>query len=360
MKAEQTIDPGKALAAYDPRQYQVIARPEDLIPLSDFVAIDVVAVPLGECADVGGGKMMPARDAIDRLAAASGIQFIEAKCSVTKLDKTTWVGRSAARRMQRDGTWSEGVAEYEWDAELRAELIATKDVVEWKNRQKTYRPKTDLDRAQDLLTARQFGRQRADTGARTRVVRLLLGIPTAFKAADVQRPLVVHRASLDARAMAADPAVRAIMAERMLGATGDVFGPGPMRDVTPEPEALPEVEPDYNEDVTREGAHAQEIDQQIAEAVADKIVDDEMGGAESFTEEEQAGIEDVFGDASGAADVEVERAWLKKELDKGLGEKGTEAVTAAIADPHLTAARGRELRESVVAFRKQQEQGGTA
>ena len=48
--------------------------------------------------------------------------------------------------------------------------------------------------------------------------------------------------------------------------------------------------------------------------------------------------------------MEVERAWLKKELDKGLGEKGTEAVTAAIADPHLTAARGRELRESVVAY----------
>ena len=93
--------------------------------------------------------------------------------------------------------------------------------------------------------------------------------------------------------------------QQMIGATGDVFGPPAMRDVTPEPEALPEVEPDYNEDVTREGAHAQEMDQQTAEAVAATIVDDELGDGASLTEEEQAGIEDVFGDASGAAD----RTW---------------------------------------------------
>ena len=63
------------------------------------------------------------------------------------------------------------------------------------------------------------------------------------------------------------------------------------------------------------------------------------------TEEEQGAIEDVFGDASGDEDVAIERAWLSKELAKGLGAKGTEAVTAAVADPKLTAARARELRD---------------
>ena len=56
---EQTIDPGKALAAYDPRQYQVVVRPEDLVPLSPLVRIDLTAVPLGECAAIGGKKVMP-------------------------------------------------------------------------------------------------------------------------------------------------------------------------------------------------------------------------------------------------------------------------------------------------------------
>ena len=337
-----------ALAKYDQRQYQVIARPEDLVPLSKLVTIDLVAVDLGQCANVGQGNFMPSRDKTDQIGSAAGITFVEEGCSVTKIEPRVWVGRATARRMARDGSTQTMVAEYEWDAELRSEEQA----------KATSGPKYEST----LLQNRKFGRQRADTGARLRVIRALTGIPTAFKQADLKRPLVLARCSRDTEAMMADPALRELLVQQMTGATGDVFGPPAMRDVTPEPEALPEVEPDYNEDVTREGAHAQEIDQQIAEAVADKIVDDEMGGAESFTEAEQAGIEDVFGDASGAADVEVERAWLKKELDKGLGEKGTEAVTAAIADPHLTAARGRELRESVVAYRKQQaqQQGGTA
>ena len=64
----QTIDPGKALAAYDPRQYQVVVKPEDLVPLSPLVRIDLTAVPLGECAAIGGrqGDAVPRGDRPDR------------------------------------------------------------------------------------------------------------------------------------------------------------------------------------------------------------------------------------------------------------------------------------------------------
>ena len=114
--------------------------------------------------------------------------------------------------------------------------------------------------------------------------------------------------------------------------------------MTPQPAALPD-------------APETPLDAETAEAVADEIVDDELGGGGSFNEEEQGAIEDVFGDASGDAsgeDVAIERAWLQKELAKGLGAKGTEAVTAAVADPKLTAERARELREAVVAHRKRE------
>ena len=60
------------LREYDPRQALVIAREEDLIALSPLVRIDVTAVVLGECAPVGGGKLMPARDATDRIGAGGG------------------------------------------------------------------------------------------------------------------------------------------------------------------------------------------------------------------------------------------------------------------------------------------------
>ena len=340
--AEQTSDPGKALAAYDPRQYQVVVKPEDLVPLSPLVRIDLTAVPLGECAAIGGGKVMPSREVTDQIGSAAGVTFIESGCSVEKLDSTTWVGRATAERMMRDGSRERRVAEYEWDAELKAQKVADKPIVEWRNRQKTERARTDEDRRNDLLNMKEYGRQRADTGARLRVIRSLTGIPTAFTQAQAARPLVLARSSLNVEVAMADPVMRQALIAQAIGAGGDVFGAGPMRDVTPEPEALPD-------------APETPLDAETAEAVADTVVEEEVArgvfpddrGAESFTEAEQAGIEDVFGDASGAADVEVERAWLKKELDKGLGEKGTEAVTAGIADPHLTAARGRALREEL-------------
>ena len=244
----QTIDPGKALAAYDPRQYQVIARQEDLVALSKLVIIDLVAIDLGECANVGG-KFMPSREKTDQIGAAAGITFVEASCAVTKIDRCVWVGRATARRMARDGSTQTMVAEYEWDAELRAEVVA----------KATSGPKYDSALAQGRL----FGRQRADTGARLRVIRMLAGIPTAFKQADLKRPLVLARCSRDTEAMMKEPALRDLLVKQMIGATGDVFGP--MRDVTPEPAALPDV-PETP------------LDEETAEAVADEIVDDEVSG----------------------------------------------------------------------------------
>ena len=322
-----------ALAKYDPRQYQVIARPEDLVPLSRLVTIDLVAVDLGSCANVGQGNFMPSREKTDQIGSAAGITFVEESCAVTKIDRCVWVGRATARRMARDGSTQTMVAEYEWDAELRAE----------ENAKAASGPKYD----RELMQCRKFGRQRADTGARLRVIRALTGIPTAFKQADLKRPLVLARCSRDTEAMMADPALREMLVQQMIGATGDVFGPPTMRDVTPEPKALPD-------------APETPLDEETAEAVADKIVDDEVSrgvfpddrGAESFTEDEQGAIEDVFGDE----DVAIEREWLQKELAKGLGAKGTETVTQAVNDPKLTAARGRELRESVISYRKQQAQ----
>ena len=334
-----------ALAKYDPRQYQVIARPEDLMPLSKLVTIDLVAVDLGQCANVGQGNFMPSRDKTDQIGSAAGITFVEEACAVTKIEPRVWVGRATARRMARDGSTQTMVAEYEWDAELRAE----------ENAKAASGPKYD----RELMQCRKFGRQRADTGARLRVIRALTGIPTAFKQADLKRPLVLARCSRDTEAMMADPALRELLVQQMAGAAGDVFGPSAMRDVTPEPEALP-------------AAPETPLDEETAEAVADAVVDDETTaepqgfvGAEtapggSLTDDEQAELDGVFGHDAAPfnddEDVALERDWLRKELAKGLGPKGTEMVTAGVADPALTVETARGLREAVVSYRKQQAQ----
>ena len=323
-----------ALAKYDPRQYQVVVKPEDLVPLSPLVRIDLTAVPLGECAAIGGGKVMPSREVTDQIGSAAGVTFIESGCSVEKLDSTTWVGRATAERMMRDGSRERRVAEYEWDAALRAE--------------ETAKATGGSKYVAALLQNRKFGRQRADTGARLRVIRSLTGIPTAFRPDAAKRPIVLARSSLNVEVAMADPVMRQALIAQAIGAQSDVFGG--LRNVTPAPEALPD-------------APATPLDEETAEVVADKIVDDEVSGggfvpaeagAKPFSEDEQAGVEDAFGDASGAGDVAIEREWLRKELAKGLGPKGTEAVTAAVADPALTVETARELRMSVVAHRNRE------
>ena len=317
-----------ALAKYDPRQYQVIARPEDLVPLSRLVTIDLVAVDLGECANVGG-KFMPSREKTDQIGAAAGITFIQESCAVTKIDRCVWVGRATARRMARDGTTQTMVAEYEWDAELRAEVTA----------KATSGPKYDSALSQGRL----FGRQRADTGARLRVIRMLAGIPTAFRQADLKRPLVLPRCSRNTEAMMEDPVLRELLVQQMIGATGDVFGPPTMRDVTPEPKALPD-------------APETPLDEETAEAVADKIVDDEASGgggfvptseagAEPFTEDEQAGVEDAFGD--GEPDLAELRAWLTTALASGrpLKDEAREIIKAALETADLTRDMAQGLKD---------------
>ena len=320
------------LREYDPRQAMVIAREDDLIALSPLVRIDVTAVALGDCAPVGGGKVMPDRSATDRISAAAGITFHEDGCGVTKIDRCVWVGRATASRMERDGSVRQMTAEYEWDAELRAEEIADKPAVEWVNRQKRERPKTDTDRAADLLQMRKFGRQRADTGARMRVIRMLTGIPTAFKREDAAKPLVLHRCSRDTEAMMADPALREMLVKQMLGATSDVFGPpgGGMRNVTPAPEALPE--PDENQDAVEEAAAGEDEQHDGMAALTDKqVVAAIKQFAEQLDDAKRIEARKMFADTKGERQaleivLETVRKWVHDpEPDPGATMDDTDA-----------------------------------
>ena len=304
------------LREYDPRQALVIAREEDLIALSPLVRIDVTAVALGECASVGGGRFMPARDATDRIAQAAGITFEESGCSVEKIDRCVWVGRVTASRMARDGSTTRMVAEYEWDAELRAEEQA--------------RATSGAKYDGALLQARKFGRQRADTGARLRVIRMLAGIPTAFAKADIAKPLVLHRCSRDTEAMMADPALREMLVKQMLGATGDVFGPpgGGMRNVTPAPEALPEPEdvPEAPEEPAQPEQHdgmAALNDKQVVAAIKQF--------ADQFDDTKRAEARKMFAEARGERQaleivLETVRKWVHDpEPDPGATLDDTDA-----------------------------------
>ena len=218
----------------------VYVRPEDLNTQKMFIPqITVIpAIPEDFHEKPISGKMMPKGHHVDRIGEAAGIKFISEGCGTHKAGPHIWVGRAIGKRRMPDGTWRESTPqEYEFDADVRAKLeTGLKEGPKFENK------------VDELC---KFGRQRASTGARLRVIRELTGIPIAFGKEDFQRAIVVSRIDINSDAMLEDPEMRQAAIAYAVGAQQALFGPQSRdevfaRDVTPEPPALPEPEPADN------------------------------------------------------------------------------------------------------------------
>ena len=169
--------------AYPSNQFTVMALQEDLAPHEHTryeivqVHIDAKQAKRGDVHIIDGGCYL-AKNAVDRVAVALGVIFDPDRTKVEKLSKTEWVGRAVAARRNPDGTWIIRTGEYEWDAELRAEIDAKGDV-----------------RKEERLTLqyRMHGRQRAETGAKSRAIRALTAIKTSYSKEELAKPLVFVR-----------------------------------------------------------------------------------------------------------------------------------------------------------------------
>ena len=180
--------PTDLVVTYPASRFTVMALQEDLQP-HDHVRYEVVQVKVdpnqkkrGDVHLIDGGLYL-AKNAIDRISIALGVIFDPDRTLVTKLSATEWLGRSVAARRNPDGTWQIRTGEYEWDAELRAEIDAKGD-------ERKY--------ARLVLENRKHGRSRAETGAKSRAIRALTGIKTSYSEAELNKPLVfVRHAILD-------------------------------------------------------------------------------------------------------------------------------------------------------------------
>jgi hypothetical protein len=115
------------------------------------------------------GKLVPRKEICDRIGDAAGVDFIAAQCGVrteTHDDefgkRTVYIGFAQGRIRLSDGSWrASSVEEYEFDPTLRA--------------------KAEGGGERKVLAYVKVARQRASTGARMRVIRQLVGMPTAFE-----------------------------------------------------------------------------------------------------------------------------------------------------------------------------------
>jgi hypothetical protein len=146
------------------------------------------------------GKYMPKREIVDRIGEATGLIFIHEGCKTwteTYDDdiagkRMVYVSEQQAKKRMSDGSWrTSSVQAYEFDPVMRAMLDY--NVTELNAQTKQTKNKWGKTLAQTILEYTKVARQRAETGARLRVIRELTNMPTAFSADDAKKPLVFGR-----------------------------------------------------------------------------------------------------------------------------------------------------------------------
>ena len=214
------------------------------------------------------GKYMPKREIVDRIGEATGLIFIHEGCRTWTESydddiagkRTVYISEQQAKKRMSDGSWrTSSVQAYEFDPVMRAMLDY--NVTELTPQTKQTKNKWGKTLAQTILEYTKVARQRAETGARLRVIRELTNMPTAFSADDAKKPLVFGRfaqntdyilQTKEGRAMASAQALGVDVASLFGGRKIETTEEKPAQIETTPTAALPEAEP--YEDVSYEGA----------------------------------------------------------------------------------------------------------
>lgn len=179
------------------------------------------------------GKFMPKREVVDRIGEATGLIFIHEGCRTWTENydddiagkRTVYISEQQAKKRMSDGSWrTSSVQAYEFDPVMRAMLdYGVTELNAQTKQQKDRWGKKTL--AQTILEYTKVARQRAETGARLRVIRELTNMPTAFSAADAAKPLVFGRFAQNTDYILQTPEGRAMASAQALGVdVASLFG----------------------------------------------------------------------------------------------------------------------------------------
>jgi hypothetical protein len=202
-----------------------------LQPSTPLYRTEVTAIKLdvkNDCYNISG-KLMPKREVVDRVAEASAISYVPSGCRTWAEirddcagKRTVFISEQQGKMRLPDGSYRTSAIEaYEFDPNLRAMLDVGVD--EWNEKTRQQRKdNTGKTVAMRAMEYAKFGRQRAETGARLRVVKALTGMPTAFSPEEAARPLVFSRVVQNTDYLLKTPEGRMLAAAQATG-TQDVI-----------------------------------------------------------------------------------------------------------------------------------------
>lgn len=204
---------------------------EELSPLFE-AHIEAIEVRKDEFHDLKG-SFMPRKETLDKFVQAAGISFNQTAESTRKEGEGCYIGMAQAMAMGPDGKWIFGpICDYEFDCDVRVEEMKLNGKPDWEHKDDRGRPRireyTEKELAQERVQFRKVGRQRANTGARSRATLAVLGMQTGFKDLfSKNEPPTTTRVFLFSRIIvnAKNEIVLNRMLDNIAGPTQALFGP---------------------------------------------------------------------------------------------------------------------------------------
>lgn len=197
----------------------IILQPTETVmtSMNPFLTIyaNVLRVDLeADTYEVDGGKRAPNARFINRVAAGAGISFTHAIRLDDGSDPALANMTVVAEMRRPDGsmirtTGSKRVAALTY--------VVQKYGADWKSNEKAVKFYTQFCK---------FVAERAETGAKVRAVRGLLGMKASYTVEELRKPFIIPQIQMNAEAIAADPDGRRMLLASAVGAIGTVFGNG--------------------------------------------------------------------------------------------------------------------------------------
>jgi hypothetical protein len=202
-------------------------RPEDLETAALFIPVISIIKPIAEDfhPSIPGIGILPKVPLQNAIREKSGTNII--RTDDGKRSEYVWTAHSYGERRMPDGSIETTDGVYEFDAEKRAELDFLKDA---EKQQPKYT--TKISKRKYVLELCKFGQSKAVTGAQWIVIKKLAKIAASFRTPEeLMRGMKLIRYDRNINGIMQDPTMRGAIIEHALGATREVFGPEPAKQI---------------------------------------------------------------------------------------------------------------------------------
>ena len=215
----------------------------------DVLAFEVVKINKSDCYEIkkGSGENVPAKRALMSISNALGILW-DPK-TTTNLESSERKSRAKATGALKkpNGEWVVLSAEktvdldaIEEEQRLKQEEYADSGkIVRWENNRPVKEPwsqhggedgkKAFIDREvrKAVLPYWKFKDEKAETGAKERVIRQIIALKESYSNAELEKPFALPKIMVDVSKMLNDPRVQKIALERMTESVTSIFGKQP-------------------------------------------------------------------------------------------------------------------------------------